>query len=556
MKINQKLKIEDSRNKLNDKNVSLVCKEVLNTFYKNSNYCLTIRDVSSSLSISYQTAKHRLHKLVNIHKIKRVYSGAYCLPENLTKINLFPFHVRMNKHFTITVPSKIIKLRNLKNQFVKILIEKNNIKSIFLTRTYYNSYSRQTYAFINAEIRKKLNINPNDRLKIVNMDKISQFKIKKEIFYNAKVDILSLIPEKSKKGFDFFVEEFEENNEDWLNIWYYSTNCGSKNIWIKRFVNSEKLGCLLGIFQAEGTKFEEIKNNQSPRLVFTNKSIQEHKRFINTLNDFGISKDLIKVNAYYNPINATYKEYKAYIDKFEESVGIKPKTNIYTNQEKLYYCIQITIDRSALAELFLNAMHRVRSAVANNESNDVLQELGRPFLAKLLTGDGCLVTVKDKKKGNYVTQGYISDKNKAYREDYRKILKNFGISVANWDDGKRVYFKCSNENLKFLYKIKAFKGTRSWKKLIRAMFYKQQNKTLYERFKKLSEIHDFTNKQFANIFKVSLKAAILWLRDKRKKGYIKILKIGGNRHYYTLSEKAKDLINFFDKCKSELKKDT
>ena len=531
-------------------NISPACLEVLNLFNQSDISYLTIKEVSTTLNISYLAAKFRLHKLLNKKKIRRIYSGAYCLPEKKEEIRLLPLYVRMNKHFTITIPAKIINSKNLKDQFVKIILEKDNKKSIFLTKTYYNSYSHQTYAFINEEIRNELNINPDDEIRMKGVNKISPFKPTEKMFYNNHIDLLSLIPEKTKKGFNFFVEEFDKDNEKWLNAWYHSTNCGSKQVWIKRFVNPEKLGRLLGILQAEGTKFERVKDGQSPRLIFTNKSIYEHKQFIGILNHFGIPKDIIKANVHYNPNKASYLEYKSYIDKFEKSTGIKPKTYEYINQEKLYYCIQIMIDRAALAELFLSAMSKVRAILANNEPKGILKKLGEGFLAKLLTGDGCLVIVK--KKRGHVTQGYIGEKNPTYREDYRKILRKFGISVANWDANMRVYFKCNNENLKFLYEIKAFKDTRSWKKLIKAIFIK--NGLLYQRFKRLNQFTNFTNQQFANLFGISLRAAIFWIRDKRKKDYIDIFKVYKNKHYYVLSKKARDLLDFLDNCKLELEK--
>jgi len=546
----EKLGIQDLGRNDSVDDISPACREVLNIFSRSHNPYLTIRRVSTDLNISYQAAKTRLHRLVNKSKIQMVYPGAYCLVEKREKIELFPFYVKMNKHFTITIPARIINLRKLKNRFVKIIIENNNCRHIFLTKTYYNLSSRQTYAFINEEIREKLNIKANYQLKIIDIGRISLFKPKENISYGGQIDFLSLIPGKTKKGFDFFVEEYEKNNEKWINMWYHSKNCGAKQVWIRRFVNPEKLGKILGIFQAEGNKFEEIKSTQSVRLIFTNKSISEHRQFIDILSEFGVPKDIIKVKVHYNPDNVAHVEYKCYVDRFEELTGIRPRTYTYTNNKKLYYAAQIEIGRAALAELFLNAMHQTRTIIANEKFDTVLQELGENFLAKLLTGDGCLVTVK--RKRGYVTQGYVSDKNFKYRKDYRKILRRFGISVARWDDGQRVYFKCNNENLKFLYKIKAFEGTRSWRKLLMALLFK--NKVLYQRFKRLSKFSHFTNEQFAGIFGISIKAAALWIRDKRRKNYINLLKVDKNKHFYALSSKAKDLLKILDNCNSELRK--
>ncbi len=538
--------------KLNSNHISPACKEVLEVFNKNCKDYLTIKEVSTALNISREASKNRLIKLVKKNKLKRIYCGNYCLIERLPQIKVAPFYIKMSKYFTISVPGNVTNLNNLKNKFVKIIVENNNKKHIFLTKTYTHPTSYQTFAFINTEIRDKLEIKPDDKIKILSIGRIFPFKCKEQMIYNNQVDLLSLIPEKTQKGFSFFVEEFEKDNEKWLNIWYYGTNCGSKNVWIKRFVNPEKLGSLLGIFQAEGTKFEEVKNKQSPRLIFTNNSLYEHKNFIDTLDGFGIPKNIIKADVFYNPNNASSEELKWYVNLFQKYTSIEPRVYIYTNNKKLYYGIQIMVERSALAELFLNAMNKIREAIANSELDGTLQKIGENFLAKLLTGDGCLATVRNKKKGHYRTQGYISEKNPKYREDYKKILRNFGVSPATWDDDGRVHFKCSNKNLRFLYDIEAFKGTKSWKKLISAFFYKQENKILYGRFKILNRLPDFTNKQYTDIFEVNRHASRVWINDKRMKGYIKISKTKGRKNYYILSDKAKDLLTFFDKRKLEL----
>ena len=90
--------------------------------------------------------------------------------------------------------------------------------------------------------------------------------------------------------------------------------------------------------------------------------------------------------------------------------------------------------------------------------------------------------------------------------------------------------------------------------MIKAIFYKQENEVLYERFKKLNKLPYFTNKQFANIFSISLHGAILWIKDKKRKNYIDILKIKKGKHHYILSNKAKDLLYFLENCKLQLEK--
>ncbi|MDD5163727.1 MAG: hypothetical protein PHD95_05990 [Candidatus ainarchaeum sp.] len=183
-----------------------------------------------------------------------------------------------------------------------------------------------------------------------------------------------------------------------------------------------------------------------------------------------------------------------------------------------------------------------------------LRAFAEAFLAKTLTGDGSISFTKNK-KGHFRVQGYISDKNKEYREDYRRILKLFCVAVANWDDGQRVYFKCSEKTLRFFVRIGAFKGTRNWKKLLRGIILKQETNGSYRRFKEIQKQEPITHKAFADLFGVKIAAAKNWLSGKKKQGYFLLVSNNNKEYKYLLSRKAQELLHFIDFCKNELERE-
>jgi len=448
--------------------------------------------------------------------------------------SIFPLKINKTSYNFTTIPKRIVKNLQIENSCLKITFK--DIPTPYLTKAYLSGKSGQNSMYLRQELDKYEN------LEITNICKIHPHKRSNNLLFNEKIDMLALIPERTRKGFDMYVEEFNDAEEAWLAVWYYTGNSGVKQVNIKRYVDAYRLGALLGILQAEGTKFLNIKKTQSPSLVFANKSVQEHKEFVDNLLDLGISEH-IKAKCHYNLQNVSSNEVKKYIDSYTNLTNITPTTYEY-NSEKLYYTSWTVVERSALAEIILKSMDYIRILLTDKDNFNMLKPLSYAFVAKLLTGDGCISITKNSKNQTRV-QGYISDKDKNYRDAYRKILRNFGLAVANWDDSQRVYFKCSRLSLQKLHTTGAFRGTRSEAKIKKGLLHKLKYEK-FTRLKDLSIFDNFTTLDAKQIFGVKLAATKNWIRDKAKKGYICISKIDKHRHYYSLTDKAASLIKLID----------
>ncbi|MCD6476630.1 MAG: hypothetical protein J7K26_00485 [Candidatus Aenigmarchaeota archaeon] len=484
----------------------------------------------------------RSNKFKMGNKNKTVYQRFYCIDNPNKSSNKFKLSI--NNFYRILIPAAIVNQLDIKNSFIKIEMEKNRKKDIFITKTKYNRKNGETIVFINQSMREALNLNKNDFINILNIEKIKPFTPSKQIFINRKIDMKSLIPSKTMKKYNIFVSRYEKDNNEFLVLWYYTGNMGSKRIVIKRFIEPEVLGSILGQLQAEGTKFKNLRKRKSPSIIFTNKLVSEHNEFIENIKLLGIPKKIIKVHCYFNSNKMSKSDAQRYIKQISE---VKAKLHAQPQNKNLTIAIQTSIDRAILAEVLLNAMNKLREYIANNKLTKTSEKIfTHNFLAKLLTGDGNLNIRYNKNK--IIVRGYISDCDKKYRNDYRKILKNFGISVASYDKDNRVYFKCNKENLKFLYEIKAFKGTNNWLKLLRAIIIKNKR---YIRLKKLSKYKKFTIKNIAHICNISYLASKQWARYNKKLNFIKVLNKKGKTEYFTLTKKSINFIYFIDKCKKE-----
>ncbi|MDD5163728.1 MAG: hypothetical protein PHD95_05995 [Candidatus ainarchaeum sp.] len=187
---------------------------------------------------------------------------------------------------------------------------------------HYCAKSHQAKAFVPTDARKSLCLNPFDSLEIVDIRKANQFVPSSQMFVGNQIDLRFFIPKETRRGFKFFVEEINKGKEAFLIIKYPTNNGSSNQVSIKRFVNPIDFGAVLGQLQAEGTKFTNLLSNQSPRLIFANKSIEEHRQFTNFLENMGIEKTLIKANCHYNPYNCPEEKIKNQINKFKGSTGI------------------------------------------------------------------------------------------------------------------------------------------------------------------------------------------------------------------------------------------
>jgi DNA-binding Lrp family transcriptional regulator len=529
---------------------SKIYEDVMKIFEKTN--WTSIQSVAEKLGISRSAAKCRLRKLVKQGKLERIARGLYCLKgesEKLKDIVIKSFCVRVPRTQVVCIPCTLVKKLGIMNEPVQVVIARNNNKKeTFICNTRYRKETNQTLMYINNTVIEKLGIQIGDVIKVVEIKKIPQQRPTK-IFVGNKIDLMSLVPKRTRKGFEIFVVETENGNEKSILVWYK----GAEQIQIKRYVDAKLLGYLLGQLQAEGSKYKKIKKTSSPTVVFTSKLLGENVEFTRALQDLGVQNNLMKARCYYNPNNFNEDRAKNIMRKFTSLTGIPIKECKLSNK-KVWFTIQVAVERSVLGEILLNAMDILRQKIVESgKFTNGLRELAEGFLTKLLIGDGTLNIYRCKSRRNtFVINGYISDGDPEYRRDYRKILRKFNISAASYDEDGRVYFRCNKENLKFFYNIKAFLGTKNWIKLLIAIFLSRIDVIFYKRLKKLAEFPVFSTKDIENLFNLSANAARNWVMYQRKRGYINV-KENKEIPLFTLTKKAFDLLNLLTQCENELR---
>lgn len=343
----------------------------------------------------------------------------------------------------IYIPERFQKLFK-KGDYIEIILPHGKK---FVAKFNYNITIRKRFL---AGIDLHSNIN-------IRVQKIESLDRPKDMFFNNKIDILSFIPEETDKGYEVIVTNFKKDKQEWLRCWYAHKRGSGRQIELRRYIQIETVGCLLGQYQAEGKK---DLNDKYPKYKteFKNKSISEHNDFLDYLKEFGINKEQMIFTIISNARNK--KKAEELRRKFENIHNVK--LSMYISKDTKGIGISSIIGNTILFQLIINAMNTVRKGLAQNISSENKRNLAYSFLAKLLNGDGSL-EYRRRYVNNFDCRIKISDGNKEYREDYKKILLNLGFSAYICGIDVRSY--CSKEKLDFLRRINAFKNTKNEKKL-------------------------------------------------------------------------------------------
>ena len=183
------------------------------------------------------------------------------------------------------------------------------------------------------------------------------------------------------------IDEFEKDSTKWLNIKSFHARGSSRQIKLRRFVDSYILGSFLGQLQSEGTKsFNE-------RLEFCNKSLEEHLDFVNYLNYIGIPKQKILAKIDFSKNIGDIKEK---ISEFEKIVGIEIKYISRSSTDRNGYGFKTFVRSTIFAELILSFMDILRKEITPNTINDYLTHFSDGFVSKVLNGDGTIYLIEKK----------------------------------------------------------------------------------------------------------------------------------------------------------------
>jgi len=409
----------------------------------------------------------------------------------------------MKHHLGISIPKNYFTFK--KGQPIEIKILKNKKQDSFVT-----NFNR--IISLRKEICNNLNLKSGDIIEIEIRRPTNTLR-ENYLFKNNKIDMLALIQNKTDNRNIIFIKKAIKQKEEWLNIWSYRSKSTLK---LKRFINIDIFGRLLGQLQAEGTK-----SGRRFRLEFCNKLIAEHIDYIAYLTELGIPKNLFicKCDFHSKVYNINKK-----VSEFESQVGIPIRYLIKSESSKGSYGFKTFIRNTLLTEIILNSLDTLRKKLIKESWDNNFKSLASAFFAKLLTGDGTLdITTKNRQFNFPEARIKITDGNIEYLKDYAEIMKKLGFKPHI--NEKHIYVRAyaDFDKLLYLYKIKAFYNTPNWTKLIFLI----DNNLRGRRLKTFLRFLDFlksnkviTSRELVRNYNVGLRAANDWLNNKEKEGLL------------------------------------
>jgi hypothetical protein len=360
-----------------------------------------------------------------------------------------------------------------------------------------------------------------------------------------KIDLLEFIPKQTSFGYNVLYELFNKDNEQWIKIWYDQKKAKTRPIEVKRFVDQKILGSLLGQYQAEGTKYNNTKRKLA--VEFSNSIIKEHKEFVNSLQELGIPRSMFKFELR-NTVNKGSKTLNKLAFDFKNELGVYPK--IYQHySERGGYGFRTVVRSTILTHFVLSLMHNLRKIITKNKS---LEDFSNAFFSKLLTGDGSISISKKKILGNVRIR--ISDENKEYLEDYKKIMENLDFNYLRDDKKhKAVEANCTLDNLLYLYKVRAFKNTNNWNKLLVIIGFYLHGKRVRVRLRLLDLFNKtFTHKDITKKYSLHPNDR-KWLGNMIRKEYFS--RVNSKPPYkYKLTTKANEFLSTIETWRIDLNK--
>lgn len=434
----------------------------------------------------------------------------------------------------IWIPESAIA--NLPRSAVRITIQNQIGQANFMTLA-------PGWATIPSKIRRDLSIGHGQCLSVLDVKRLKPHC--RTIFQveNGKVDMLSLIPDATSKGYRIYVDQHEEDGEPWLSVWYHHPRGAARQIELRRYVNASRLGQLLGQLQAEG-------NKKGPSVVFKNTSISEHADFVAALRELGISSRNILGRCIFNPNQSSARDVREYSEKYRTTTGIDIGYFDETPQMKGAIAADTLVRSTTLTQILLFAMGEVRRGSFRN----VL--LRQEFLAKLLNGDGSLDARKTPKRLD--VRLTIVDQNIESLVDYAAILSEEGFKPRVRPEKLTVRAYCTWLNLLKLYQICAFRNTKNWTKLLCSIMIEARGAENrgYKRIQELSCLRTITSLDVCTKYAIGRRAANMWLNRMQRLGLIKRLprtRTEAHNRYVVTSE-GKEVCTILDAIEGEFSK--
>ena len=298
---------------------------------------------------------------------------------------------------------------------------------------------------IKKEVIKKLEVKKGDVLKVI-LEDFNHKSRSVESLHSGKLDLLNFVPEKTIKGSKIIIEEFFKKQIPYLRLCSFHERGSSFNIEVRRFVDLNIFGKLLGQIQAEGSK------TNFKVLEFCNKSLTELKDFLDFIYYLGINRERIFVKLdYHTKIKNIDKEVKRFKD------FVKLNVNYLAPNDKggIGFGFKIIVRSTIFSQLILNTLEKLRLIIETTDNR--FKELNDGYLAKLLSGDGNF-EITSKKRRTIQSRLKITDGNINYLNHYKKILEKYGFHPYIKEKHNFVRALCNLNLAKNLIKIGAFEN--------------------------------------------------------------------------------------------------
>ncbi|MFC1690663.1 hypothetical protein ACFL0W_00655 [Nanoarchaeota archaeon] len=457
------------------------------------------------------------------------------IKKEFIKIKVFPDRDK----FRFTIPtSSIRKIGAKPDNYVKLNIQKD-------------SHKYQTYLSIpslpksrdNLQVRRavpkdfveKANLKTGDILDI-SISLVDNIRTNR-IIIGDYLDLLALIPRKTKCNKTIMVELFNKNDEDWLKAWYCSGKGGNaKSIELKRFVTiDEKLGEFFGLMQAESSK-------NGVRLDFTMKFLSQINLFMDISKLFGIPESSWKGMIFHNPditnecLESRKKEFAKLLDINETSISLIKNKNLLDIIYSMY------IPNTTLGQIMITILTKIRTHLEKQEKlNNYLREFSTGFIIKYLLGDGTVIA------NNSSLDIFISEGNLSIHPSIRKLLKLLNINSSSQDI--KIHLSTNFEVCIWLIENNAFAEHKdNRRKLLKYVLSNYYFKILYERLK---SVNNRRISEFAKKHNISIKTAQKYLSDNTKRGFLHKIKSDVNIIYH-ITKKGENFLYLMKSAKEEL----
>jgi len=426
----------------------------------------------------------------------------------------------------ITIPQ--FSQSNPAREVVRLTVANQSAQASFLALA-------APWVTIPTSICTKLNIAYGQSLSILELKPIQPHTRPPFKTEGEKVDMLSLIPPTSINGYPLYVNEYMNNGEEWLRVWYHHPRGAARQIELTRYVNAARLGGLLGLLQAEGDK-------KYARVGFKNSAIAEHADLVSRLVELGVPLTLIHGRCIFNPNKSTLVTAYEYAERYRNATGITIGHFSVINSMKGAVAADTLVRSSVLATILLFAMSEVRRGAFRHGS------LRRNFLAKLLTGDGSLDARRRPQRLD--VRLTIVDQDTDALRDYAELLSQEGFKARVYADRITVRAYCTWLNLVRLYEIGAFRNGRNWIKLLCAIkitILGRENRG-YRRIQELSKLHSIISDDISAKYGIGRRSSNLWIRTMHRKGMLERLPTirSDGRKEYVVTAKGKSLAGIIE----------